>query len=121
MIVLMTDFGQSEYVGVMKGVILSINPSATIVDISHQIDPQDLVQAAFMIKSYYQHFPTGTIHLTIVDPGVGSDRRILAVAFKGHTFISPNNGILTLLLGEGSADKILCVDNPDYYKTCFTP
>ena len=115
-ITLLTDFGiTDEYVGVMKGTILSVNPCATIVDITHHIDPQDLVQAAYMLESSYKYFPEGTVHLAVVDPGVGSDRAILAVETEGHILLAPNNGILTLLLSETKADMIIQVDNSDYF------
>ena len=75
---LLTDFGTEDaYVGMMKGVILSINPQAVIIDITHHIDPQDVIQAAYIIKASYKYFPEGTVHLLVVDPGVGSDRRIV--------------------------------------------
>lgn len=115
-ITLLTDFGtDDEYVGVMKGAILSVNPSAAIVDITHEVDPQDLVQAAYLIRSYPGYFPPGTIHLVIVDPGVGSDRPIVAVERQGHCFLSPDNGILTLLVKEGSVDRSVTVDNERYF------
>jgi len=115
-ITLLTDFGVAdEYVGVMKGVILSVNPSATIIDISHQIDPQDLVQAAYFIKSYHEYFPKGTVHVVVVDPGVGSDRAIIALEMKGYTYLVPDNGVLTLIMEGGNIDSIICVDNSSYF------
>jgi S-adenosylmethionine hydrolase len=115
-ITLLTDFGtKDEYVGLMKGVILSIDPDATIIDITHQIDPQDLVQAAYTITSSYTYFPKGTVHVVVVDPGVGSDRAILALALEGHIFLAPNNGVLTLLLREGRVESLVHVDNSDFF------
>ena len=77
---ILSDFGtDDEYVGVMKGVMLSISPSVSIVDITHQITPQDVHQAAYLIPAYYHFFPEGTVHIVVVDPGVGSQRDILAV------------------------------------------
>ena len=115
-ITLLTDFGiDDEYVGVMKGVILSINPSATIVDITHHIDPQDLIQAAYTIKSSYRYFPEGTVHIVVVDPGVGSNRAILALEMMGHIFLAPDNGVLTLLMDDGDIDSIIRVDNSSYF------
>ena len=76
-ITLLTDFGTEDaYVGVMKGAILSINPSAVVVDVCHYIDPQDLIEAAYFIKSSYRYFPKGTAHIIVVDPGVGGNRTI---------------------------------------------
>jgi S-adenosylmethionine hydrolase len=115
-ITLLTDFGtDDEYVGVMKGAILMINPSATIVDITHNLDPQDIPSAAHLIRSYYRYFPRGTIHLTIVDPGVGSDRKIIALTCRGQTFLSPDNGLLTFLMNEEPVDILRYVENSDLF------
>ena len=115
-ITLLTDFGlNDEYVGTMKGVILSINPSTTLIDITHNIDPQDIIQAAFTIKSYYNFFPKGTVHVVVVDPGVGGSRAIIAIKMAGHTFLAPDNGILTLLIKEGNIDEIIRVDNKKFF------
>jgi len=114
-ITLLTDFGlDDEYVGAMKGVILSVNPSANIVDITHRIDPHDLISTAYLIRSYYNFFPKGTVHVIIVDPGVGSDRAILAVKMYGHVFLAPDNGVLTLLLKACSIMSAVYVENKEY-------
>ena len=98
-ITLTTDFGLTdEYVGVMKGVILSRRPCARIVDLSHNIGRHDILQAAYVIYSSYRYFPESTIHIVVVDPGVGSDRRIVLVSAKNHLFLVPDNGILSLFL-----------------------
>ena len=95
---LMTDFGtRDEYVGVMKGVVLGIHPGAVIVDITHEIDPQDLVQAAYTAESCYRYFPDHAVHVIVVDPGVGTDRAILAVQTEKCIFLTPDNGILSLI------------------------
>lgn len=113
---ILSDFGtDDEYVGVMKGVMLSICPSVTIVDITHQIDPQDIHQAAYLVPSYYHFFPEGTVHIVVVDPGVGSRRGILAVNHRRHFFIAPDNGVLTLLLNAEKSATIIRVDNPAYF------
>jgi S-adenosylmethionine hydrolase len=115
-ITLLTDFGiGAEYAGLMKGVILSINPSAAIVDITHQIDNQDIVQAAFTICSSYQYFPDGTVHLIVVDPGVGSERSLLAVEMKKQFFVAPDNGVLTLLFNEGTPTSLIRITNAKYF------
>ena len=115
-ITLITDFGlNDEYVGLMKGVMLSIHPSANIVDITHHIEPQDVVQAAYVVKASYRYFPGGSVHLIVVDPGVGGQRAIIAVKIKGHIFIAPDNGVLTLLLGDAGIDACIRVDNPEYF------
>jgi S-adenosylmethionine hydrolase len=98
-ITLTTDFGLSdEYAGVMKGVILARAPAATIVDLCHAVPRQDIVQAALLIKSAYVFFPKGSIHLVVVDPGVGSERRLILLLAGGHMFLAPDNGVLSLLL-----------------------
>ncbi|MGD2030476.1 MAG: SAM-dependent chlorinase/fluorinase [Desulfobacterales bacterium] len=115
-ITLLTDFGTEDaYVGMMKGAILSINPQAVIVDITHHIDPQDVIQAAYIIKSSYRYFPKGTVHLLVVDPGVGSDRSIVALEIMEHILLAPDNGVLTLLMDEGKTDAIVRVENTRYF------
>jgi S-adenosylmethionine hydrolase len=113
---ILSDFGtDDEYVGVMKGVMLSINSSVSIIDITHQIAPQDVHQAAYLIPSYYHFFPEGTVHIVVVDPGVGSRRHILALNYRDHFFIAPDNGVLSLLLNTEKSDTIIRVDNSDYF------
>jgi len=117
-ITLLTDFGEDdEFVGVMKGVILGVNPSASIIDITHRIDPQDIVRAAYLVPSYYTFFPKGTVHIIVVDPGVGSDRPIIALEMAGHVFLAPDNGVLSFLLDSGYIDSIVSVDNQNYFLT----
>ncbi len=97
-ITLTTDFGISDhFVGIMKGVMLGINPSVRFVDISHQIEPQNIFQAYYIIKFSYKYFPSGTIHLCVVDPGVGSARRPILAASKDFYFIGPDNGIFSFI------------------------
>lgn len=115
-VTIVSDFGlRDEYAGVMKGVILSISPSVSIIDITHQIDPQDIAQAAYLIPSVYRFFPQGTVHLIVVDPGVGGERDILAVSHEGHVFIAPDNGVLTLLMSRGKTETIVRINNADYF------
>lgn len=100
-ITLTTDFGTSDvYVGVMKGVILNINPNVQVVDITHAVSPQDIHEAAFTINSAYRYFPKGTIHVIVVDPGVGSDRQAMVCQTDNAFFVCPNNGVLSYLLQE---------------------
>lgn len=100
-ITLITDFGlRDPFVGIMKGVILNIVPSAVIVDVTHEIDTFDLMHAAFVLKSTYAFFPRGTIHLVVVDPGVGSDRRPILVESNDYLFVAPDNGLLSPALSE---------------------
>ncbi|CAB1064398.1 hypothetical protein D1BOALGB6SA_9192 [Olavius sp. associated proteobacterium Delta 1] len=115
-ITLLTDFGnRDEYVGLMKGVILSINPSATIVDITHQIDSQDIVQAAYAIHSTYRYFPDGSIHLIVVDPGVGTGRFLLAFEMRKQFFIAPDNGVLTLLFNEKAVTSLVRLTKSNFF------
>lgn len=100
-VTLTTDFGlQDHYVGVMKGVIASIHPNAKTVDISHSVQPYQIEQGAFFLSQSYRYFPAGTVHLAVVDPGVGTSRRALAAFADGHYFIAPDNGLLPAALGE---------------------
>jgi S-adenosylmethionine hydrolase len=100
-ITLTTDFGEdSPYVAVMKGVILTINPVARIVDLSHQIPPQDLRHAAFFLAESLPYFPAGVIHVVVVDPDVGSERALLYVELQGVRLLVPDNGCWTMLLGK---------------------
>lgn len=95
-ITLTTDFGIDDgYVAAVKGVILSINPDVRIIDICNTVRPQDIFQASFILESVYRHFPDGTIHLVIVDPGVGSNRKALIVKTPACYFVSPDNGVLS--------------------------
>lgn len=115
-VTLLTDFGvEDAYVGIIKGVVLSVNPSAVIIDITHHIEPQDLIQAAYTIKSAYNYFPEGTVHVIVIDPGVGSDRTIIALKMMGHIFLAPDNGVLTLLMNEGEIDSIVRIENARYF------
>ena len=115
-ITLLTDFGnRDEYVGLMKGVILTINPSVTLVDITHRIDSQDIMQAAYAIHSAYRYFPTGSVHLIVVDPGVGTGRSLLAYEMRKQYFVAPDNGVLTLLLNNDDATTLVRLTNSDYF------
>lgn len=111
-ITLLTDFGtQDEYVGVLKGVILGIHPQVTLVDVSHHIPPQNITAAGHALQSAYGFFPEGTVHLAIVDPGVGSTRSILVARFDGYLFMAPDNGLLPLVWEDRAPDLIVRVDN----------
>ncbi len=95
-ITLTTDFGSADhYVGVMKGVIATISPAATTVDICHDVRPYCVAEGAFRIAQSYRFFPPGSVHLVVVDPGVGSSRRPIAAAAGGHYFVAPDNGVLS--------------------------
>jgi S-adenosylmethionine hydrolase len=103
-VTMLTDFGLSDsYVAQMKGVILSQHPDATIVDITHQVPPQDILYASRSLANAWSYFPKGTIHMVIVDPAVGTKRERLVVESKGHYFVAPDNGVLSLLKMDPSA------------------
>ena len=107
-IALLTDFGlRDHYVGAMKGVILGICPDATLVDISHDVPPHDVLAASLELSAVYRLFPSGTIFLVVVDPGVGSKRRGLAVESGSYRFIAPDNGVLGPVFGEDSKVKVV--------------
>jgi len=117
-ITLTTDFGTSdEFVGVMKGVMLSVNPGVRIVDITHRIAAQQVTAAALMVPSYFRYFPQDTIHVVVVDPGVGGDRAVVAMRGGGHFFLGPDNGVFTCLLDEWVPEKIVRVENSRYFRS----
>jgi len=109
-ITLTTDFGVDDaYVATMKGVILSINPGANIVDITHSIEPQNIRQAAFILDYSYRYFPKKTVHVAIVDPGVGSERRGIVLKTPSALFVAPDNGVLSYVINELSSNEDLTV------------
>ena len=113
LITLTTDFGSRDnYVGVMKGVILGINPQARIVDLTHDLPPHDVAQAAFSLLAALDYFPSGAVHLAVVDPGVGTDRAILAVRASVGTFIAPDNGLLSFVIETRPEAEIRRLENP---------
>jgi hypothetical protein len=114
-ITLLTDFGLKDpYVGVMKGIILSTYPDVRIVDITHEVDPQDVREGAFIIEEYYRYFERGTIHVAVVDPTVGSDRKPIIVEKDGYFFIGPDNGLFTLLYNDNV--RIYTIENKRYMR-----
>lgn len=102
-VTLITDFGLlGEYVGAMKGAILKVNPRCQVVDVTHQIEPQDVLQASFILKNAYPYYPAGTVHVVVVDPGVGSSRRPIILEKEEHIFVGPDNGVFNFVLsGKG--------------------
>jgi S-adenosylmethionine hydrolase len=95
MIVLLTDFGLGEYVGVMKGVIFTVDPDARVVDLCHDIRPQSIVEASWILTTNFDYFPQGSTFCCVVDPGVGTDRRAIAVQTESYRFVAPDNGVLS--------------------------
>lgn len=115
LITLLTDFGERDcFVASMKGVILSINSAAKIVDLSHQIASHQIQEAGYFLKSCYRHFPAGTIHVAVVDPGVGTERRALLVTAAGSFFVGPDNGLFTEVLEQEVEAKVWHIQNPEY-------
>jgi len=114
-ITLTTDYGTNDHlVGTLKGVILKINPEVTIVDITHNVAPFDLLDGALAIGSAYTYFPPRTIHVVVVDPGVGTDRRPLLVSADNQYFIAPDNGVLSLVY-ERQQDVVVRHANAEHY------
>ncbi len=110
-ITMTTDFGhKGPFAAVMRGVILSRNPNAQVIDLAHDIPPQWPPEAGFWISRAYMYFPRGSIHLAIVDPGVGTERDILVAEYDGHVFIAPDNGLLAPLLDKADEPKVWCLD-----------
>jgi S-adenosylmethionine hydrolase len=116
-ITLLTDFGTADYfVGAMKGVILSINPQAVVVDITHEIPAQDVAAGAFTLLAAYDTFPAGTIHVAVVDPGVGSARRPIVVSASSHLFVGPDNGIFTYLYERETSFSAFHITATEYFR-----
>lgn len=109
-----SDFGlEDPFVGIVKGVILSLNPNVTIVDITHLIPPHDVLQAALTLRSAYRFFPPQTIHLAVVDPGVGSSRKPIVIDSPPYLFVGPDNGIFSFVVGENFSAYLL--ENPRFF------
>ena len=111
-ITLTTDFGyQDAYVGSMKGVILEICPEVEIVDLCHSVSPQDVPHGAFLLHTGYSYFPANTIHVVVVDPGVGSERRAIAVKTAKYIFIAPDNGLLSYIYRDNKVESVRSIEN----------
>jgi S-adenosylmethionine hydrolase len=107
-IALLTDFGSRDhYAGAMKGVALTICPDATLVDVTHEIPPHDVLAGALELAASYKYFPAGTIFLVVVDPGVGSARHGIAADSGGYRFVAPDNGVLTLVFREAAPKRVV--------------
>jgi S-adenosylmethionine hydrolase len=117
-ITLTTDFGLTDgYLAAMKGVILSVAHTCQIVDLTHDIEPQDIRQAAIVMATAAGYFPSGTIHVAVVDPGVGTDRALLAVEAGGHIYLAPDNGLLTAIFEKYPVPNVYRIEN----KSLFMP
>jgi S-adenosylmethionine hydrolase len=116
-ITLTTDFGPKDpFVGIMKGVIAGINPAAHVIDLSHGVAPQDIMGAALILRHSAGHFPRGSIHVAVVDPGVGSARRPILIDAGENYFIGPDNGVLSLALGNEKPIRIIHLSNADFHR-----
>jgi len=137
-ITLTTDFGLSEhYVGAMKGAVLSVNPRATIIDITHEVQPQRVEEGCFLLGAAWPHFPPGSVHVAVVDPGVGGERRALVLATPAGFFVGPDNGVLSAALPDAARPRgyrgiaklvrlpqgyiAVAVSNPDYVRQPPSP
>ncbi|WP_455244342.1 SAM hydrolase/SAM-dependent halogenase family protein [Petrachloros mirabilis] len=115
LVTLLTDFGERDwFVASMKGVILSINPSATIVDLSHQIPSHAVEDGAYVLQSCYRYYPSGTIHVAVVDPGVGSTRRPILVRTSRYYFLAPDNGLLSYIFEQETDIEIRELENKQF-------
>lgn len=115
-ITLLTDFGTADpFAGIMKGVILGINPQVEVVDLCHGVSPHDLLEAAFLLHASYRYFPPGTIHVVVVDPGVGGERRPLLVQGVHGYYLAPDNGVLSYLYASGEVKRVLVLTKPEYF------
>ena len=132
LITLLTDFGQADsYVAQMQGVILNMLPGAKIVHLGHEIPPQDIVQAGFFLLSCYNYYPPGTIHVVVVDPGVGTPRKILAIETRRYKFLVPDNGLIAPVLEKAGPLRIIELNQGRYCRKptsrtfhgrdCFAP
>ena len=116
-VTLLTDFGNADYfVAAVKGVILTINPLVSIVDITHEIPPQDIEAGAFTLLSCYRDFPAGTIHVGVVDPGVGSMRRPIVVSARSHYFVGPDNGLFSYVLDREPSHQTFHATASKYFR-----
>ncbi|HJR05899.1 MAG TPA: SAM-dependent chlorinase/fluorinase [Pyrinomonadaceae bacterium] len=118
-VTLLTDFGAADYfVGALKGAILSVNPQAQIADITHEIPAHDIEAGAFTLLAAYDSFPSSTIHVAVVDPGVGSARRPLLVTAREHFFVGPDNGLFSYICERASGDvRVYQLTNENFFRT----
>jgi S-adenosyl-L-methionine hydrolase (adenosine-forming) len=118
LITLTTDFGEADhYIACMKGVILQIAPTVRIVDVTHTISRHNVVQAAFILRQVFDCFPDGTIHVAVVDPGVGTARRLIAARYGGQIILAPDNGVVTLIHRDFVLAELRVVENTHLFRT----
>ncbi len=112
-----SDFGTREqYVGAVKGVLLSTNPVAEVVDLSHEVPSHDVLAGAFTVVGSCPLFPSGTVHLVVVDPGVGSERRAIIASTERHQYVAPDNGVLSLLMDREKFSRVVSVEAEHYFR-----
>jgi len=112
----LTDFGQQDiFAGVLKGVIASISPESKVIDLTHGVLPQDLLQGSFLLAASYSYFPKGSIFCVIVDPGVGSDRKGICIETRDYFFLGPDNGVLWNAASINKIKRIIHLTNTDYF------
>lgn len=117
LLTLLSDFGLNDvYVGVMKGVIAQVNPMLKVIDLTHQIEPQDVMAAQFNLMNAYPFFPAGTVHIAVVDPGVGGKRRAIAIQLTDGFLVGPDNGIFTGLLSNQAIVQAVELTNSQYWR-----
>ena len=121
-ITLTTDFGECDhYVAMMKGVILSINPDATIIDVTHQIPAHSIKEGSLIIKASHTYFPSGTVHVGVVDPGVGSTRRPIVVLTDNHFFVGPDNGLFSTIIETQPHTDVIHLKEKKYWMHTISP
>jgi S-adenosylmethionine hydrolase len=115
-VTLLTDFGTKEhYVASMKGVILNINPQCLLIDITHQVNPHDIQEGAFILANAYSYFPKGTIHLSVVDPGVGGVRKPILLVTQNYFFVGPDNGLFTFVSQREKVKQVVVLTQQKYF------
>jgi S-adenosyl-L-methionine hydrolase (adenosine-forming) len=122
MITLLTDFGTADYfVPAVKGVILSVNPHVQVVDLTHEVPAQDIASGAFTLGACYHNFPAGTVHVAVVDPGVGSERRAIVAQVGGHLFVGPDNGIFSYVYAREAAVRVFHAAREEFFRRPASP
>jgi len=117
LIALLTDFGLTDpYIGILKGVMLGIAPGMALVDLTHDIPPQDIETGAWQLHTAWRFMPPGSVFLCVVDPGVGSARRPIAVRAGGYFFVAPDNGLLSYVYAEAEPEQAVILDNPRFHR-----
>jgi S-adenosylmethionine hydrolase len=118
LLTLTTDFGLDDaYVAAMKGVMLSIDPTLHFIDVTHGVAPQDVMEAAFVLREAAPYFPPETVHLAVIDPGVGTERQALAARIGEQFFVGPDNGLFSLLLDGAEPEAVVSLDRPAFWRT----